>query len=248
MADEKTIHEAIAAIYGDVGYVQKERGQGLNYSFASEKALIEAIRPHMTARAVYVSVPSVHDVRYDSYPTRNGGEMQVCRLVATVRFTHAPSATHIDVMSIGEGADVGDKSANKAMTAAYKYALRQTFCIETGDDPDYQQPAEREHRTPARRESGPEAPQAAPPPVDAAPGGDGSDDLKRAYWKVFSDAIVKGYEDNGQQVRPGWPEVEALIGGKSADALWDWLNAVPGRDVGLALGEIAARRRDQARR
>ena len=32
--------------------------------------------------------------------------------------------------------DVGDKSANKAATGLLKYALRQTFLIETGDDPD----------------------------------------------------------------------------------------------------------------
>ena len=32
--------------------------------------------------------------------------------------------------------DTGDKDSNKAMTAAFKYALRQTLMIETGDDPD----------------------------------------------------------------------------------------------------------------
>ena len=45
-------------------------------------------------------------------------------------------AAYIDVTAPGEGADSGDKSGNKANTCAYKYALRQTFVIETGDDPD----------------------------------------------------------------------------------------------------------------
>ena len=31
---------------------------------------------------------------------------------------------------------MGDKSQNKALTVAKKYALRQTFCIATGDDPE----------------------------------------------------------------------------------------------------------------
>jgi hypothetical protein len=38
--------------------------------------------------------------------------------------------------TLGEGLDRGDISINKAATSAYKYALRQTFCIETSDDPD----------------------------------------------------------------------------------------------------------------
>ncbi len=42
----------------------------------------------------------------------------------------------IQVTSIGEAADYGDKAANKAMTAAMKYNMRQTLIIETGDDPD----------------------------------------------------------------------------------------------------------------
>jgi hypothetical protein len=49
---------------------------------------------------------------------------------------HVHSDTYIDIQTTGEGADSGDKSSNKAMTGGYKYALRQVFCIETGDDPD----------------------------------------------------------------------------------------------------------------
>ena len=63
---------------------------------------------------------------------------------ATLRFSHAPSGTSIDVTAVGEGSDAGDKGANKAMTGLYKYALRQTFCIETGDDPDKFASEERE--------------------------------------------------------------------------------------------------------
>ena len=40
------------------------------------------------------------------------------------------------VKVLGDGADTGDKASYKAMTGAMKYALRQTFVIETGDDPD----------------------------------------------------------------------------------------------------------------
>ena len=133
----ENIEQAIAAIYGAVGYVQKEKKQGLNYTFASESALIEALRPAMVAEGVTVRVAGLADVTHEAIAVgKSESVMQRTTLVATVRFAHAPSGTHIDVVAAGEGMDSGDKSSNKAMTCALKYALRQTFLIETGDDPD----------------------------------------------------------------------------------------------------------------
>lgn len=132
----KNIHEAIAATYREVGYVQKTRSQALNYSFAGEAALIEALRPTMVENGIYMSVVGISDVQHETYQTSRGATMNRVTLVATVRFTHAPSDTSIDVLSVGEGADSGDKASPKAATGAFKYALRQTFCIETGNDPD----------------------------------------------------------------------------------------------------------------
>ena len=62
----------------------------------------------------------------------------------TFRFIHTASGDYIDVPILGEASDVGDKASNKAMTAALKYALRQTFLIETGDDPDKHPSGEQE--------------------------------------------------------------------------------------------------------
>lgn len=136
MTTSKNIHEAINAIMAEVGYVQKTRSGGLNYTFAGEAALIAALRPAMVEHAVYMSVANITDIHRGEYTTAKGSVMQIVDLSATVRFTHAPSATSIDVVALGSGADTGDKASNKALTGAYKYALRQTFCIETGDDPD----------------------------------------------------------------------------------------------------------------
>lgn len=133
----ENIEQALAAIYGAVGYVQKERKQGLSYTFASESALIEALRPAMVEQGVTVRVVALSDVKHEAITVgKSESVMQRTTLIATVRFAHAASATHIDVVAAGEGMDSGDKSSNKAMTCALKYALRQTFLIETGDDPD----------------------------------------------------------------------------------------------------------------
>jgi hypothetical protein len=136
MKEVKNIHEAILAIMEQVGYVQKTKSPNLNYTYAGEAGLISAIRPWMVAYAVYVSVVSISDVVHERYETANGKQMVNTTLTAVIRFTHSPSNTSFDVYALGEGSDTGDKSQNKALTGAYKYALRQTFCIETGDDPD----------------------------------------------------------------------------------------------------------------
>lgn len=136
MSEEKNIHEAIVAVMKEVGYVQKQKAAELRYTFAGEAALIAALRPPMVEHGIYMAVIEIKDIQTLQYTTKSGTSMFKVSLVAVIRFTHAPSGTFTDVMATGEGADSGDKSFNKALTGAYKYALRETFCIETGDDPD----------------------------------------------------------------------------------------------------------------
>lgn len=143
------IATALHAVYQKVGYVQKERpkaGSGLAYSYASEKALIEHLRPALLNAGIVVYVAAVVVELRESYTNKQGTLMNRTCINATVRFTHAASGTHVDVQALGEGTDAGDKSTPKAITGAYKYALRQTFCIETGDDPDQAPSAEQERK------------------------------------------------------------------------------------------------------
>lgn len=130
------IFTAINAVMQEIGYVQKQRSPGLKYTFAGEAALIGALRPVMVEQGIFGYVEDVFDVVQRDYTTVNGALMSDVSLSARVRFVHAPSGTSILVTARGEGADNGDKATNKAATGAYKYALRQTFMIETGDDPD----------------------------------------------------------------------------------------------------------------
>jgi len=133
---QDSIEAALNRVWDAVGYVQKERGKGLPYSFLGEAALIEAVRPAMIEEAIVVYPKKVMLLSNDTYTT-SGGTVMNSRLVQAVFcFTHAPSGTFIDVESLGEGADPGDKAIGKALTGALKYALRQALLISTGDDPD----------------------------------------------------------------------------------------------------------------
>lgn len=135
IVQHKDIHEAILAIYGEVGYVQKQKSPELRYTFAGEAAFIAELRPAMIKHGVTVSVNEMDSLIQESYTTAKGTVMMRAIIHAIVAFHHV-SGSSMKVESYGEGSDSGDKAVNKAMTDAYKYALRQTFMIETGDDPD----------------------------------------------------------------------------------------------------------------
>ena len=153
MTDNGKIGTAILGVMSEVGYVQKQRAAGLNYSFASEAALIEALRPAMLNHGIFASVVGLTEITQDGFVTKSGTAMNRTFVHGVVRFTHPASETFIDVHAMGEGMDAGDKSANKAATGLLKYALRQTFLIETGDDPDKDSSSFQERAEPAMKTS-----------------------------------------------------------------------------------------------
>lgn len=131
----KNVHEAICNVMKEVGYVQKETSPRLSYSYAGEAALITALRPAMITNQL-VCYPVKQEGDYQDFKTKGGTPMHRCTGIVIFRFVHAPSDTSAEVQLRGECMDAGDKASGKALTVALKYALRQTFLIETGDDPD----------------------------------------------------------------------------------------------------------------
>lgn len=120
----------------EVPYVQKTFSQDLHYSFAGERAFLEALRPAMIRHGIDVFPSSMEVLSDGEYRTSNDKRMARVVILATYIFTHGNSNTHQTVVTIGEAADVADKALSKAMTQALKYALRQWALVETGDDPD----------------------------------------------------------------------------------------------------------------
>jgi hypothetical protein len=136
LGEAENVNEAILNVMFAVGYVQKEESSQLRYSFASERAFIAALRPAMLANGLYIHPVEMKELATEGFTSKSGSTINSRRVVVTYAIVHAPSQSSIRVQVVGEGMDTGDKATNKAMTIAYKYALRQTFLIETGDDPD----------------------------------------------------------------------------------------------------------------
>lgn len=129
------IATAILEVYNAVGYVQKSgRNSAQNYKFAGESDFIEALRPAMITAGL-ISYPvgirgACNNITTDGKPKNHAA------YIYTFRVVHAESGEYIEVEAAGEGIGNDDKSSYKAATGAQKYALRQLFLIETGDDPD----------------------------------------------------------------------------------------------------------------
>jgi hypothetical protein len=127
-----------------VPYVRKCKVANLNYSFAGESDLIASLRPAMLQHGLLVAPIAVAVLEQGRYQTVKGGLLNHVVAAVTYRLTHAPSGESEDCQVLGEASDAGDKAAAKALTGAYKYFLRQTFLIETGDDPDRHASADQE--------------------------------------------------------------------------------------------------------
>lgn len=134
----KTLAEALARIYADGGrYVQKTgQMQGpMRYTFAREGDFIAVLRPLMETHGVTVRPVEYQIVTNEPFERAKGGTSYRVVVLATFELLHV-SGDKAQVQTVGEGQDAGDKAFNKAMTGAMKYALRQSFLVETGDDPD----------------------------------------------------------------------------------------------------------------
>jgi hypothetical protein len=129
------IYSAIPAIMAEVGAVEKSRkNTAQGYAFRGIDEVYGALQLVMAKHGVFV-VPVVLTQDWGERPTKGGGSM--LRVVTTIRHTFfASDGSSVEAVTLGEGMDSGDKSANKAMSVALKYALLEVFCIPTSDPKD----------------------------------------------------------------------------------------------------------------
>lgn len=129
------IYKKIPAIIGDVGAIEKSRVNKIqNYSFRGIDDVYAAIQPLLHKHEVFY-VPEIIKEFREERPAKNGGTL--IYTILSVKFTfYASDGSFVTASTIGEAMDSGDKSSNKAMSAALKYALLQVFCIPTEEDKD----------------------------------------------------------------------------------------------------------------
>ena len=134
-----SVGEAIRRVMTAVPYIRK-RGTmagGGSYKYVRDTDVIALLKPPMIDNALILTGP--HEIRnraFGTVTTGGGKSMNHTTAEFLFRLLHVPTGQTSDYWAIGEGADSLDKSSNKAMSAARKYALMLAFNLTTGDDPD----------------------------------------------------------------------------------------------------------------
>lgn len=131
------IHELIGkgmARIGAIGKDSKNTQQGFMYRGID--AVYNALNPVMAELGLFIT-PEIIDQKREERATKTGSVLTYT--ILTIKYTvYAPDGSNVQLTVIGEGMDSGDKSSNKAMSVAMKYAMFQLFLIPTEElkDPD----------------------------------------------------------------------------------------------------------------
>lgn len=133
-----SVYKAICAITAElskVGISKDSTNSQQNYRFRGIDAVYGALSPLLAKHGLCV-LPRVTERSVMEKETRNGGTLFYTVLKVEFDFVAAEDGSKHTVCTVGEAMDSGDKSSNKAMSAAYKYACFQAFCIPTEGDND----------------------------------------------------------------------------------------------------------------
>jgi hypothetical protein len=126
------IHAQLATILAAADAVGKDRrnsGQGFQYRGIED--VMDALHPIFAENKVFI-LSKVTDQKTEERATMKGGTLIYRVLTVEVSFVSGEDGSRETVTVVGEGMDSGDKAANKAMSAALKYALTQTLILPYG--------------------------------------------------------------------------------------------------------------------
>ena len=132
------VYEKIAAITAElskIGISKDSKNQSQGYAFRGIDQVYGALSPLLAKHGLCI-LPRVKDREVIERQNRQGTALFYVTLTVEFDFVAAEDGSKHTVVTVGEAMDSGDKASNKAMSAAYKYAAFQTFCIPTEGDND----------------------------------------------------------------------------------------------------------------
>ena len=163
---------AVAAEISQEGISKDRRNQQQGYNFRGIDDVYNALAP-VIAKHGLVILPRCISRELTERNSAKGGVLFTVVVEAEFDFVSSHDGSKHTVKTYGEAMDSADKATNKAMSAAYKYAAFQTFCIPTEGDNDadatthHVSQIKREEAKPAAKPVAQQAPQPASQPKAA---------------------------------------------------------------------------------
>ncbi len=132
------VYQAIAevmATIGKEGISKGRKNESQGYAFRGIDDVYNALAPILSGAKLCL-LPYVKDRQVIERQTRSGSALFYVTVSVDFHLVSAVDGSSHVISVVGEAMDSGDKATNKAMSAAYKYACMQAFCIPTEGDND----------------------------------------------------------------------------------------------------------------
>lgn len=132
------VYTAITAITAEmakegIGKTRSNQQQG--YKFRGIDDVYNSLSSKLAQHKLCI-LPRIVAREVAERQNKSGNALFYVTVEAEFDFVSAEDGSVHTVRTFGEAMDSGDKATNKAMSAAYKYAAFQTFCIPTEGDND----------------------------------------------------------------------------------------------------------------
>jgi len=123
------IHTQMSSIMDEVGAVGKnKKNESQTYNYRGIEDVVNMLHPVFAKHKVFI-LSEIVEERTEERKSSKGANLIYRVLKVKVSYVSGEDGSSLTVTVVGEGMDSGDKAANKAMTAALKYALSQTFVL-----------------------------------------------------------------------------------------------------------------------
>lgn len=191
---------AVMRELGAIGKDKKNEQQGFKYRGIDD--VYNALNPILSKHGVFMTATVVSKTR-EERTNAKGTVLAFTCLKMRYQF-RAEDGSSVETEAEGEGMDSGDKSSNKAMAVAHKYALLQAFCIPTQDlvDPDAEV-----HEV-----------KAAPKPAEQAAPNTPYEDPDGQTKSWCDNQKLEWFEARSREVLEEWAEKQSGVKAKDA---WD---------------------------
>jgi hypothetical protein len=127
------VYQAIAEVAAELaarGISKDSRNQAQGFNFRGIDAVYNALAPLLAKHKLCI-LPRCISRECVERTNSKGNALFYVTVQAEFDLVSAEDGSKHTVSTFGEAMDSGDKATNKAMSAAYKYAAFQAFCIPT---------------------------------------------------------------------------------------------------------------------
>jgi hypothetical protein len=136
-SNSNLIYKKMSQVMSEIGSVTKDqKNQAQGFKFRGIDQFVNAMYPALVRNGVFMAprcISETHELKEVQRSSGKNGVDKHVTIMMEYRFFCEDGSSVVIGPIPAEGLDSGDKATNKALSAALKYALIQTFSVPTED-------------------------------------------------------------------------------------------------------------------